>query len=113
MQRIKNIKTMALLAALSLPVLLARPAFASDGNVVQVQTFIKSVIGVISLIAGGLAALFIIIGGIHYITSSGNPERLDKAKHTLLYASIGLVIVFGAFVFVSIVSDLATNAFGK
>jgi len=52
------------------------------------------------------------LGGFGYITSSGNPEKLDQSKKTILYSAIGLAIVLGAFVLSSIVTQLATAAFG-
>ena len=113
MGRYKNIKIMALVVALGLPFVLAHPAFAADGNVTQVENFIKSVIKVISGLAGLVATGFFVAGGFGYITSSGNPEHLEKSKHTLLYSAIGLAIVIAAFVISNIVTDLATSAFGK
>jgi hypothetical protein len=111
--RYKNIKIVALFVALGLPIVLAHPAFAADGNVTQVENFIKSVIKVISGLAGLVATGFFVAGGFGYITSSGNPEHLEKSKHTLLYSAIGLAIVIAAFVISNIVTDLATSAFGK
>lgn len=113
MGRYKNIKIVALFVALGLPIVLAHPAFAADGNVTQVEDFIKSVIKVISGLAGLVATGFFVAGGFGYITSSGNPEHLEKSKHTLLYSAIGLAIVIAAFVISNIVTDLATSAFGK
>ena len=113
MGRYKNIKVMALVVALGLPIVLAHPAFAADGNVTQVEDFIKSVIKVVSGLAGLVATGFFVAGGFGYITSSGNPEHLEKSKHTLLYSAIGLAIVIAAFVISNIVTDLATGAFGK
>jgi Type IV secretion system pilin len=111
--RYKNIKVVALVVALGLPIVLAHPAFAADGNVTQVEDFIKSVIKVVSGLAGLVATGFFVAGGFGYITSSGNPEHLEKSKHTLLYSAIGLAIVIAAFVISNIVTDLATGAFGK
>ncbi|HSX07755.1 MAG TPA: pilin [Candidatus Saccharimonadales bacterium] len=113
MGRYKNIKVVALVVALGLPIVLAHPAFAADGNVTQVEDFIKSVIKVVSGLAGLVATGFFVAGGFGYITSSGNPEHLEKSKHTLLYSAIGLAIVIAAFVISNIVTDLATGAFGK
>ncbi|HKU18749.1 MAG TPA: pilin [Candidatus Saccharimonadales bacterium] len=113
MGKYKNIKIVALFVALGLPIVLAHPAFAADGNVTQVENFIKSVIKVISGLAGLVATGFFVAGGFGYITSSGNPEHLEKSKHTLLYSAIGLAIVIAAFVISNIVTDLATSAFGK
>jgi TRAP-type C4-dicarboxylate transport system permease small subunit len=90
----------------------ASPVFAASADVTSVETFIKSVIQVLVAVAGLVAAGFFVWGGVAYITSSGNPESLDRAKKTIVYAAIGLAVVLGAFVLTNIVSDLATGAFG-
>lgn len=48
-------------------------------------------------IAGAIALLFITLGGFKYIISQGNPQETAKAKDTILYALIGLVVVLFAF----------------
>lgn len=113
MQKYKTLKLVALLLAVGLPLLIAQPVFASDGNVAQVETFIRNIIKVVAGLAGLIATGFFVFGGFVYITSSGNPERLERAKHTLIYSGIGLAIVIGAFVLANIVTDIAYNAFGK
>ncbi|MFA7253884.1 MAG: hypothetical protein WC107_04990 [Patescibacteria group bacterium] len=60
----------------------ATPAFAYSGDIAKVQNFAQNVIQVLVTLAGLLAA------GIGYITSSGNPENLDRSKKTILYSSI-------------------------
>jgi hypothetical protein len=109
----KALKFLSLFVALGVPFVLVHPAFASDGNVAQVEGFIRSIIQVIAGLAGLIATGFFVVGGFTYITSSGNPEHLDRAKHTLLYSGIGLAIVIAAFVISNIVTDLATKAFGS
>ena len=92
---------------------LVSPAFAADtAGVSQIQTFIQSVIQVLVTLAGLISAGFFVWGGVGYITSSGNPESLDRSKKTILYSAIGLAIVLGAFVLSNIVSQLAGTAFG-
>jgi len=90
----------------------ATPVFAASADVTKIETFVKSIIQVLVTIAGLIAAGFFVWGGIGYITSSGNPESLDRSKKTLLYSAIGLAVVLAAFVLTNIVSDLATGAFG-
>jgi len=90
----------------------ASPVFAAAADVTKIETFVKSIIQVLVTIAGLVAAGFFVWGGIGYITSSGNPETLDRSKKTLLYSAIGLAVVLAAFVLTNIVSDLATGAFG-
>jgi len=90
----------------------ATPVFAAAADVTKIETFIKSIIQILVTIAGLVAAGCFVYGGIGYITSSGNPELLDRSKKTILYSAIGLAVVLGAFVLTNIVSDLATGAFG-
>lgn len=95
------------------PIVLSSPAFAVTADVSQVENFIRSVIQVIAGLAGLIATGFFVVGGFGYITSSGNPQHLDKAKSTLLWSGIGLAIVIAAFVVSNIIVQLATNAFGS
>jgi len=97
---------------LASPVVLATTVFAAGGDITQVETFIKSIIIIIAGLAGLVATGFFVVGGFSYITSSGNPEHLDRAKRTITWAAIGLAITVAAFVISNIVTDLATSAFG-
>jgi len=91
----------------------ASQAYAESADLSKVQSFAENVIQVLVTIAGLLAAGFFVVGGIGYITSSGNPENLDRSKKTITYSSIGLAVSIAAFVLSRIVTDLATTAFGK
>lgn len=113
MQKYKTLKMVALFVALGAPLVLTAPVLAADGDIVKTQNFIKEVIKVAAGFASLVAAGFFLVGGFGYMTSSGNPEKLDKAKHTIVWSAVGLAIVFAAFVISNIVTDLATNAFGK
>jgi len=96
-----------------LPFVVPATAFAQTAGVGQVEGFIRNIIQVIAGLAGLIATGFFVVGGFGYITSSGNPEHLERSKRTLLYAAIGLAITIGAFVLSNIVTELATKAFGK
>lgn len=54
-------------------------------------------------VAGVLAVIFIIFGGIKYITSTGSPDGTRSAKNTLSNAVIGLVITALAYTIVGFV----------
>ena len=105
-------KTLVFSATLFTYLLLATPAIAASADVTKIQTFIQGVIQVLVTLAGLISAGFFVWGGIGYITSSGNPEALDRSKKTILYSAIGLAIVLGAFVLSNVVTQLATGAFG-
>ncbi|GEM_PF-1057708 len=59
------------------------------------------------LLVGGVAVLFLIYGGLQYVTAAGNKDRADSAKRTILYATIGLVIIVLARVIISLVTNTA------
>lgn len=106
-------KIVGFVLALGLPIVLAVPAFAATGDITQVENFIRNIIKVIASLAGLVATGFFVAGGFTYITSSGNPELLDKGKRTLTWSAIGLAIVFAAFVLANIVTTIATQSFGS
>jgi hypothetical protein len=56
-------------------------------------------------IAAVLCVLFIVFGGYYYMTSAGNPEKLERAKKTLRNAFIGFVVVLGAGALVAIMQN--------
>ncbi len=86
--------------------------FAQTADVAKIESFIKNIIQILVTLSGLVAAGFFVMGGLGYITSTGNPESLDRSKKTLVYSGIGLAIVLGAYVLTNIVSDLAKTAFG-
>lgn len=53
--------------------------------------------------AGIITGIMIVWGGIQYTTSLGDPQKATKAKNTLLYSIIGLVIVILAATIVNTV----------
>ncbi len=113
MYSLKSKALVAAFAAAGLVLVIAHPTYAADGSIGQVEGFIKSVIKLLASLAGLVATGFFVVGGLGYITSSGNPERLEKSKQTLVYSGFGLAIVIGAFAISSIVTELATKAFGS
>lgn len=86
---------------------------AASADVSRVQNFLQNAIQILVTFAGLLAAGFFVMGGIGYITSSGNPERLEGSKRTIIYSGLGLAISIGAFVLSNAISELASTAFTK
>lgn len=92
------------------PLLFSNTAFAST-NMGQIDSFIRSIITALTGIASLVATVFFVLGGLKYITSSGNPHHLEHAKRTIVFSALGLAIALAAFVLSSIVTSLATSAF--
>ena len=113
MKKSTQTKVIASIIACGAPILLTHPALAASSvDVSSISSFLKNLIQAAAGLAGLVATGFFVIGGFSYITSSGNPEHLERAKRTLLYSSIGLAVTIAAFVLTNIVTQLATSAFG-
>lgn len=56
-------------------------------------------------ISGAVAVLFIIYGGILYITSAGNEKQADSAKKTLTVAIIGVIVILLSKVIITLVAN--------
>ncbi len=70
------------------------------------ENLIDSITGIINAVIavlGIVCVVVIIIGGINYMTSSGDSGKVKKAKDTILYGIIGLVICVLAFAIVNFV----------
>lgn len=64
-----------------------------------IQTAFNIVLG----IAGAISMLIIVIAGLQYILSQGNPQAVAKAKDAIIYGFVGLLISMLAFVIVGFV----------
>lgn len=69
---------------------------ANDGGV-------KIALQILFGIIGALAVFFVVYGGFKFVTSQGDPQAVGKARATVLYAVIGLVIAISAEIIVSFV----------
>lgn len=70
----------------------------------QVQlssTNISNVVNAAFGIAGAVAVICIIIGGLLYSTSAGDPGKIQRGKNTIIYAAVGLIVVTIAFPVIS------------
>ncbi|MBU1016348.1 pilin [Patescibacteria group bacterium] len=54
----------------------------------------------------GLAVLALIAGGYMYLTAYGDTEKHDRARRTLTYAIIGLILALTAYGIVAIVTSI-------
>jgi hypothetical protein len=65
----------------------------TTGNGDEFDNSITVIINSIIAVLGILAVVVIIIGGVSYMTSNGDASKVKKAKDTILYGVIGLIIV--------------------
>jgi hypothetical protein len=86
------------------------PRCNSEDALAKLNTLIRRVINLLSVIVGVVAVIMIIIGGLRYITSGGRDTGVTSAKNTILYAIIGLIIVALAQLLVRFVLRQVTSA---
>lgn len=66
-----------------------------------VYNTIKNVISILVSIAGIIAVIMIVVGGITYATSGGDASQTKRGKDTVIYAVVGLVISIMAYAIVN------------
>lgn len=62
------------------------PVYGSGG-------IINNVANGVALVAGAVAVIYMILGGLRMITSTGESQAFKEGRSTLIYAAIGLVVV--------------------
>ncbi len=75
------------------------------GNNTGLEASIKMILNAVFVLIGIISVVMIILGGITYATSQGDPGKVKKGKDTILYGVIGLVVALLAFAIVQFVLD--------
>ena len=70
---------------------------------------LSNALNLVYFVAGVVSVITIIIGGILYTVASGDSGRLTKAKNTIVYAVVGLIIVLLAFTITGFVTGRFTS----
>jgi heme/copper-type cytochrome/quinol oxidase subunit 2 len=62
------------------------PVTTNDGVIHRVTQLL-------AIIAGVIAVIVIVVGGIRYIASGGDAEQVSRAKRTIIWAVVGLAVI--------------------
>jgi hypothetical protein len=101
-------------------VIFTQPALASDVKIspnnitdrggvdpgVKSDSVVASILSGVYQISAIVAVLVLVIAGIRYITSDGDPSRAQAARKGIIYSLIGLVIIGSAFIITGVVIGL-------
>ena len=68
------------------------------------DNLIPNIMQIVFGLLGAIAVIMIILAGFQYVLSQGSPEKIAKAKDTILYAVIGLVVCVSGVTIVSFVT---------
>jgi hypothetical protein len=69
----------------------------------DVPTLIGKVISGVLSVVGSLALVMFIYGGFTWMLAAGNTEKVKKGRDILIWAALGLVIIFTSYAMVSYV----------
>ncbi|MCX6745536.1 MAG: pilin [Candidatus Parcubacteria bacterium] len=72
---------------------------AGEAGLTKTSTsdIVASVIKIVLSITGALFVILFIYGGFVWLTSTGNPEKIGKAKKAVSFAVVGALIVVAAY----------------
>jgi hypothetical protein len=83
----------------------ASAACGSSCNQVSLQSIFTNVTNILVFLIGAVSVIFIIIGGLRYVTSNGDSKQVSAAKDTILYAVIGVIVAIAAYAIVNFVTS--------
>lgn len=67
-----------------------------------IANIIKTVLGLI----GVISLIYFIMGGMMWMTAGGNMEKVKKGRDTLVWATLGLLVIFSSYTVVSTTLDI-------
>lgn len=73
--------------------------------ITDVGQLISALVGTVLIIAALLAFLYLILGGIKWITSGGDKAGMEEARNKITHAIVGLIIVGAAWSIMTLVQN--------
>lgn len=67
------------------------------------NTVLDGLLNAVYFIGGAACVIVIIVAGILYALSAGDSNQIKIAKNAILYALVGLVVIFMAFIITSFI----------
>lgn len=79
----------------------------------DVFSFFGNISELILTFISGIVVLMLVVGGLFWVSSAGNSERIDRGKQIMLAAFVGSVFIFAGFVLVNFTMLLLLGSTGK
>ena len=83
------------------------------GNIQDIGDVFGLAINIIMGVGIALTIVFLILGGIQYITSKGDQKAAQEARTSLTNAVIGFIVVIGAFTIRTVLVDILNVTGGE
>lgn len=78
------------------------------GSINDIWLIVAAVIEILLRVAALAAVAFVIIGGVRYVVSQGEPDKTNQARSTIINALIGLLLAVTAATFISFIARSIT-----
>lgn len=65
-------------------------------NVAASHSELTTVLNIAIGIIAAISVMFVVIGGLRYVLSDGDPQKSSRARETIIYAVVGLLIAITA-----------------
>lgn len=70
----------------------------------------KTIANVLLFLIGAISVIMLIYGGVQYTISSGNSEHVQRAKNTILYSIVGVLVAILSYAIVNFVITSFTTS---
>lgn len=77
-----------------------------EGASATLTDIVSNIFGVLTIVAGIVFSINFLLGALNWITSSGKPEKLQKAQDKMINAAIGMIAVVAAYTIAFIVGEV-------
>lgn len=75
----------------------------------SLNDYVTYIYNFVAMAVGIIGVLMFLVGGFQYMISAGNKAVSGEAKKTMINAIIGIVLVLGAYIFLSTINKQLVN----
>ena len=117
----KKIALLVITPLLLLSIVFTAPVYALDGKAEtgfkdgvnqsggkgqnNLMGTVQNIINTLLFVAGMVAVVVIVISGFRFITAEGDSNSTNRAKNSIIYASIGLIVAVSAYAIVNFILE--------
>ena len=81
-----------------------------EGSTLTMELLIRNVIKGVMGILGSITLLMFVMGGLLWILSGGNAERVKKARDMIKWALLGIFIIFSSYMIITFIFGMLSGS---
>ncbi|MBI4137362.1 hypothetical protein HY469_04835 [Candidatus Roizmanbacteria bacterium] len=86
--------------------------FKPTGAIGSINSLISGGVTLILIVAGLVAFVYLLLGGIKWITSGGDSAQVEAARNQVIHAMIGIIVVLAAWGLIMLIQGATGACFG-